>query len=158
MTFFEILKSVANQGLPLFLGAVGGGIVSGWVTWRMLRGDTARKLLAEALTIQSEKEAWILEGTNYEMLKLSELKNLQTMKTDSGPWLRQVEIRAALDEARWTAVSKPYYDFIEGRRVWIVRNHVNVPRSHNGALDGGWHPALLSSRALEKYADENSLA
>lgn len=143
------VNEIAHNALALLFGAIGGGLISALISWRMLRADTARQLLAEALAIQSEKEAWILEGEEYSKKKLTDNKNLSTIETSSGIWLRQVEVRAVLDEAQWTPLSDQEYGFIEGRRAWIVRNLVSGPPAHTGLVGGGWHPALASSRALE---------
>jgi hypothetical protein len=145
-----VWQTIALQASALLLGAVGGGIISALVAWRMLRAETAQNLLRDALTIQAEMEAWILEGPGYENERLSQSKGLPMEPTDEGRWLRQVEVRAVLDEASWNAPEDQAYGFIVGRRVWIVRDTiVGRPVSH-GEVFGGWHPALLSSRALEE--------
>jgi hypothetical protein len=149
MSYQSILQFLASQGVPLMLGAVGGGIISGLVTWRMLRANTLRQLVADALAIQAEKEAWILEGPSYGNMALSRQKGLSTVPSNTGLWLRRVEVRAVLDEAQWTPLLDQEYDFISGRRAWIVRDSVTGPPAYIGALGRGWHPALASSRALE---------
>ncbi len=138
---------VAN-GSALLLGAVGGGIVSALVSWRVLCSKTARGLLSDALRIQGEKEAWILEG-GQNGTRLSEHPGLPTVLAP-GLWLRPVEVRAVLDEARWSAPDDPFYGFIDGRRVWIVRDIVEGQIVYAGLLRSGWHPALLSSKGLEE--------
>lgn len=149
MSVLSIWEVFASQGSALLLGAVGGGVISGLVTWRMLRADTARRLLAEALAIQAEMEAWILEGPNYGDVSLSAHKGLSTTPSTTDLWLRPVELRAVLDEAKWTPLPDQEYGFISGRRAWIVRDLVTGPPAYIGALGRGWHPALASSRALE---------
>lgn len=143
-------QTIALQASALLLGAVGGGIISGLVTWRMLRAETARELLRDALVLQAEMEAWILEGPGYENKRLSQHKGLPVDPIDKGLWLRQVEVRAVLDEASWNAPEDHAYGFIVGRRVWIVRDTIAGRSVSRGEVFGGWHPALLSSRALEE--------
>ena len=145
----SIWQIIVSQGSALVLGAVGGGLFSALVTWRMLRSETARRLLADALAIQAEMEAWVLEGPGYGEKKLSENGELSTTATPAGLWLRPVEVRAVLDEAMWNSPADQCYDFIGGRRTWIIRDAVTGSRAYSGALREGWHPALLSSRALE---------
>lgn len=145
----SIWEFIANQGSALLFGAVGGGAISGYVAWRMLRADTLRQLLAEALLIQAEMEAWILEGPNYGEMSLSVHKRLSTIPSTTGLWLRPVELRAVLDEATWTPLPDQEYGFISGRRTWIVRNLITGATINAGTRAHGWHPALASSRALE---------
>jgi hypothetical protein len=140
-----------ENALALVSGAIGGGLLSALVTWRMLRENTARELLSEALAIQACMEAWILEGPNYSRLKLSENKGLPTEPEDNSLWLRKVEVRFVLDDSKWNSPKAQYYGLIEGRRTWIVRNEVlDYPPTHTGARPGDYHPALLSSRAFEE--------
>jgi len=115
----------------------------------MLRSETARRLLAEALAIQAEEEAWTLEGRGYGEKKLSENRGLPTTATPGWLWLRRVEVRAVLDEAMWNSPANQFYDFIGGRRTWIIRDAVTGSQAYSGALCEGWHPALRRSRALE---------
>jgi hypothetical protein len=143
-----IWQTITSQASALLLGAVGGGAISGWVTWRMLRSGAAQELLRDALAIQAELEAWILEGPDYDQQRLSDHKNLPTDQVSTGLWLRQVEVRVVLDEAYWNSPSEQEYGFIAGKRAWIVRDRI-TGQAHPGLLTQGWHPALLSSRALE---------
>lgn len=149
MDLLSSWQVIAIQSGALLLGAVGGGLISGLVTWRMLRSETARQLLADALAIQAEMEAWILDGPDYMKRKLSDHKSLPTAPSSADLWLRPVEVRAVLDEASWNSPTDPCYAFVSGRRAWIVRDSVTGSPVYPGALGGGWHPALLSSRALE---------
>ncbi len=142
-------QEIALQASALLLGAVGGGVVSAWVTWRMLRSNTAQDLLRDALAIQAEAEAWILEGPDYENKRLSQCKDLPTESSGQGLWLRQVEVRTVLDEASWNAPDCQNYGIITGRRAWIVRDTITGRQVYHGGVSEGWHPALLSSRALE---------
>ncbi len=144
------LQTIANSALAVMLGAIGGGLFSAYVGWRLFRENTARELLSEALAIQASMEAWILDGPDYKSLKLSENRNLLTEPLGNKNWLRKVEIRAVLDECRWNAPSEQYYGFIEGRRSWIVRDKIEDMPSHTGVGPGDYHPALISSRAFEE--------
>jgi hypothetical protein len=100
------------------------------------------------IAIQAELEAWVLEGPDYDQQRLSDHKNLPTDQVSTGLWLRQVEVRAVLDEAYWNSPSEQEYGFIAGKRAWIVRDRI-TGQAHPGLLMQGWHSALLSSRALE---------
>jgi hypothetical protein len=149
MNFETIFQAALNNTLSLVFGAIGGGLLSGYITWRMLRENTARELLSEALAVQALKEAWILEGRDYQHLTLSD--NREPM--GEGVWLRHVEVRAVLDDATWNSPQDQCYGFIDGRRAWIVRNQLvdePVTNSQGGPLYD--HPALLSSRAFEELA------
>jgi hypothetical protein len=133
-----VWQTIALQASALLLGAVGGGIISRLVTWRMLRAETARELLRDALALQAEMEAWILEGPGYENERLSQHKGLPIEPTDKGLWLRQVEVRAVLDKASWNAPEDQAYGFIVGRRVWIVRDTIaGRPISRGGVFEVG---------------------
>lgn len=150
MTELSIWQLIVSQVSALILGAVGGGCASAIVTWRMLRASTARQLVADTLAIQAEKEAWIVEGPNYSSSTLSVQHPSADSGNKAGLRLRRVELRAALDEAVWNAPEDQFYDVMLGRRTWIVRDKVTGQTAYSGALRGGWHPAIASSRALEE--------
>ncbi len=156
------LAWIASQALPLLLGAVGGGVLSALVTWRMLRADTARRLLANALTIQGEMEGWILEGPGCERKKMSEQPDLGVEHAAGALWLRPVEVRAVLDQAKWNSPKQQLYGFISGRRSWIVRDVVTAPEvAYSGPSAESCRPALLSSRGMEElcgWAEQVALA
>jgi len=158
-------SGIANQGAALLFGAVGGGLVSGaivaWTWWLDRRSGLLREFLREGLALHALKEAWILDGTGSHPLKLADQANLPRRADSGGPWLRQVEIRSVLDQPLWNppnaqdAPNAPaaFYDFIDGRRVWIVRNEV-LPLSSYGGPDidpkQPTYPALLSSQAIHE--------
>jgi hypothetical protein len=129
-------------------------VISAAVSWSIsrlvLRENTARELLSEALAVQALEEAWIVEG--YDGADLS-IKVSDNPKLEEGPgkgklWLRRVEVRAVLDEAEWNSPSEEPYGFVGTRRAWIVRNEVR------GQLRPGptkkHYPALISSRGKEE--------
>jgi hypothetical protein len=62
----------------------------------------------------------------------------------------QVEVRAVLDEPVWHAPPDPFYDFIDGRRTWVVRASNTEQTASYGMLARGRPilPALLSSQAM----------
>ncbi len=106
------------------------------------------------MEIQSLKEAWILEGEEYHRQRLSDHKGLSTEDLKSGElWLRQVEVRAVLDQEKWNAPKDRDYGFISGRRTWIIRDAVeggelSYPPIITGKLSP--HPALISSKGIEE--------
>jgi hypothetical protein len=147
------LSSIAGQSVPLLLGAVGGGLVSAVVLWFEKREKNAQELLAQAMEIQSLKEAWILEGKEYHRQRLSDHRELATEDPeDGGLWLRQVEVRTVLDQPRWNAEIGSYYGFISGRRAWIIRDVLEkglaYPEMQSGKIS--YHPALISSKGMEE--------
>lgn len=150
---------IAGQSLAILLGAVGGGLLgslSVLFTWSYdSRARTARDLLLDGLAIHAMKEAWILDGPGYENLRLSEHSSLGEAASVSGPWLRCVEVRSVLDQARWNAPKNQLYGFLEsGRRAWVVRDQVvDGALSYPRIMDGSYlnpHPALLSSRGCHE--------
>lgn len=129
------------------------GLAGVLLVWKGMCESTARDLLVQALAIQALKEAWLLENptTPTGPLSLPHHLNLAETPSETGPWLRRVEVRAALDEAQWNAPKNPFYDFKDGRRTWIVRDVVlNAPDVYRGQLAGGQRPALVSSMGLEE--------
>ena len=114
------------------LGAVIGAITAGTVTAGIFfytspsarQENTARELLAEVVAFVSLKEGWLLQGEGSRTAKLSDKPGLLEAERGSGLWLLPVEIRVVLDEARWNSPSNPNYSYIQGRRVWIIRNEI----------------------------------
>jgi len=152
------LQSVANLSLAVLLGGVAGGVVSALVVgatwWIDSRARTLRELLLQGLQVHALREAWILEGDGFSKAELALNLNLQIQPKMTGFWLRQVEVRAVLDEAAWNSPKEHCYDFVEGRRAWIVRNTVQADQRSYGAHDDSTgvqaHPALLSSQAMHE--------
>ena len=153
-TFLTSISAV----VVTLLAAAGGGVFGAVVAARAQREVTARGLLADALLVQAKKEAWVLDGHGYETQSLSRHKpdELPLIPAPGGLWLRSVEVRAVLDGAPWCSPDKPKhcFGFIEGRRAWIVRDHLdpNLPDSYEDASPGGAHPAILSSQGFEELA------
>jgi hypothetical protein len=148
---------MAEQGILTalvgFLGVLVGAFLSVY-TWRKsARANNARELLSDALLIQAEKEAWILDGAGYQKEKLSKNKGLPTEPQDNGLWLRNVEVRFVLDDLEWKSPQQQRYHVIEGRRTWIVRDTVcGLRPAYVGASPGDCYPALLSSKAFEELS------
>lgn len=152
-------QNIADSSLAVLLGAVGGGVIGAIIMlitwWHDARERIVRQLLSEGLAIHASKEAWILEGENYKESKLSEHKNLPTDSKSSGLWLRKVEVRAALDQAKWNAPENQFYGFLDATRTWIVRDKIDEGEalSYPKVLSGPYlepHAALLSSRAMHE--------
>ncbi len=136
-----------------------GAIVAGTITAGMLlytstsarQETTARELLSEVIALVSLKEGWLLQGEGSRTAKLSDKPGLPEAESGSGLWLLPVEIRVILDEAQWNSPSDQSYGFIEGRRVWIIRNEIlpDVPLSYSGFKQEHF-PALISSAGLQE--------
>jgi len=151
----EIFSTIGLGGLILLLGAIGGGLFSAWVTWRMLKENAARELLSESMEIQGMLEAYILDGPNYVNERFSENPQLTSdpKSNPKGLFLRKVEVRAVLDDAEWNLPENgiSYYELPESRRTWIVRDRVmKPPLGSLGARTGDYHPALLTSKSFEE--------
>jgi hypothetical protein len=141
------------------LGAVIGAIAASTITAGMLlytstsarQETTARELLSEVIALVSLKEGWLLQGVGSQTVKLSDKPGLPEAERGSGLWLLSVEIRAILDEAQWNSPSDPSYGFIQGRRVWIIRNEVlpDAPLSYLGFTQEHF-PALISSAGMQE--------
>src|SRR5664279_5182640 len=125
------------------IGAVIGAILGGMITAGTLlytstkaqQGNTARELLSEVIALESLKEGWLLQGQDSRTTKLSDKPSLPETPSGSGLWLLPVEIRAILDEAQWNSPSSNQsYGFMQGRRVWIIRNEIvaDAPLSYRG--------------------------
>ena len=135
--------------ISIILGGIGGAFVSAFITWRMLREDTARKLISDSLKIQALEEAWILDGQNYQKLSFSKNPNL-TENTADKNFIRKVELRFILDEAKWNSPKDTYYGLIGTRRAWIVRDNIEKDRAYGSGKPSDYHPAIISSRAKEE--------
>ena len=90
-------------------------------------------------------------GRIFENTKLSDNPGLLEAQTGSGHRLLPVEIRAILDEAQWNSPSDPSYGFIQGRKVWIIRNEIlpDAPLSYSGVTQEHF-PALISSAGRQE--------
>ena len=136
--------------LAFLIGAVIAGVITAGVFLytgtRALQANTARELLSEVVAIVSLQEGWLLQGEGSQTAKLSDNPGLPEKQSGSGLWLLPVEIRAILDEAQWNAPSDPGYGFVQGRKVWILRNQIlpDAPLSYSG-LNQEHFPALISS-------------
>jgi hypothetical protein len=145
--------ALVGQGAAILVGGITGGlasaVVGGATWWHTLREQTARQLLSDALAIQSEHEAWILEGAEAGA-RLTDATTLTVGEpSEDGLWLRSVEVRSMLDGHKWNCPKNPFFGFVEGRRAWIVRDVV-VDLSGTGESKVDPRPGLLSSRAMEE--------
>jgi hypothetical protein len=129
-------------------------LISAAVSWLIsrlvLRENTARELLSEALAIQALEEAWIVEGYDEadRSIKVNDNPKLEEERGSGKLWLRRVEVRAVLDEAEWNSPSEEPYGFVGTRRAWIVRNEIRgQPRLGPTKKH---YPALISSRGKEE--------
>jgi len=140
-------------------GAVIGALLGGTITAGTLlytstkaqQGNTARELLSEVIALVSLKEGWLLQGEGSRTAKLSDKPGLSETQSDTGPWLLPVEIRAILDEAQWNAPSNQNYGFMQGRRVWIIRDQVlpEAALSYSGVTQEHF-PALISFAGMQE--------
>jgi hypothetical protein len=137
--------------ISIILGGIGGAFFSALITWRMLREDTVRKLISNSLKIQALEEAWILDGQNYQKLSFSKNPHL-TENTADKNFIRKVELRFILDEAKWNSPKDTYYGLIGTRRVWIVRDTIEKDLAYVGGKPLDYHPAIISSRAEEELS------
>ncbi len=141
-------------GWRVILGFLIGAVIASAVTagvflytgTKVLQANTARELLAEVVAIDSLQEGWLLQGEGSQTAKLSDHPGLPGTQSGSGLWLMPVEIRSILDEAQWNPPTEASYGFINGRRVWIIRNQIlpNAPLSYSGVKEEHF-PALISS-------------
>lgn len=151
------LESISANAVILLIGAVTGGflgaLVTGLVWWFDRKTKTIQTLLKEGLTIHALREAWILEGPNFETTTISKFRGLISQQEAlNGLWLRQVEVRAVFDESRWSSPNDQQFGFLSGRRAWIVRDSILEQSPSYPTWTGGvqTHQALLSSQAMEE--------
>jgi len=129
-----VIASVTTAGMFLYTGA------------KVLQANTARELLAEIVAIDTLQEGWLLQGDGSQTAKLSDHPGLPETQSGAGLWLMPVEIRSIQDEAQWNPPPDSSYGFINGRRVWIIRNQIlpDAPLSYSG-VEQEHFPALISS-------------
>ena len=141
--------------LGALIGALTGSIITAGVFFytstKALQENTARELLSEVVALVSLQEGWLLQGEGNQTAKLSDNPGLPDTKAGSGLWLLPVELRAILDEARWNAPAQPSYGFLQGRKVWIIRDESlpNAPLSYSGVAQEHF-PALISSAGRQE--------
>lgn len=141
--------------LAVLIGAIVGGIITASVFLytgaKVLQASTARELLSEVVAIVSLQEGWLLQGEASQTAKLSDNPGLPETQTTSGLWLLPVEIRAVLDEAQWNAPADASYGYIQGRKVWIIRNQIlpGAPLSYSG-VNQEHFPALISAAGRQE--------
>jgi len=133
---------------------IGGAIAAGlflYASTRVREENTARELLSEVVALMALQEGWLLQGEGSQTAKLSDHLGLPETQSGSGLWLLPVEIRAVLDEAQWNPPSDPSYGFIQGRRIWIIRNQIlpDAPLSYLG-INQKHFPALISSAGRQE--------
>ncbi len=137
------------------IGAILGSIITAgtllYTSTKARQENTARELLSEVIALVSLKEGWLLQGEGSQTAKLSDNPGLLETESGSGLWLLPVEIRAILDEAQWNSPSDQSYGFMQGRRVWIVRNEImpDAPLSYSG-LTQKHFPALISTAGMQE--------
>ena len=140
--------------IGVVIGAVvGGAITAGALLYssaKAQQGNTARELLSEVTALVSLKEGWLLQGPGSRTAKLSDKPGLSETPSDSRLWLLSVEIRAILDEAQWTSTIQSY-GFMQGRRVWIIRDQIlpDAPLSYAGIAQEHF-PALISYAGMQE--------
>ena len=122
-----------------------------FVSTEVRQEATARQLLSEVVALVSLQEGWLLQGEGSRTAKLSDNPGLLEAQTGSGLRLLPVEIRAILDEAQWNSPSDSSYGYIQGRRVWIIRNEIlrDAPLSYSGVPQEHF-PALISSAGRQE--------
>jgi hypothetical protein len=141
--------------LSVVIGAILGGLITAgtllYTSTRAEQGNTARELLSEVTALVSLKEGWLLQGEGSQTAKLSDKPGLPETQSGSGLWLLPVELRAILDEAQWNSPSNQSYGFMQGRRVWIIRNQIlpDAPLSYSG-LSQEHFPALISTAGMQE--------
>lgn len=141
--------------LSTVIGAILGGIITAgallYSSTKAQQGNTARELLSEVIALVSLKEGWLLQGDGSRTARLSDKPGLSETPTDSELWLLPVEIRVVLDEAQWNSPSNQSYGFMQGRRVWIIRDQIlpDTPLSYSGIAQDHF-PALISFAGIQE--------
>jgi hypothetical protein len=151
-----MIKAIAEQSPAVLLGGITGGLagaVAVFFTWLSdARSRTLREFLLQGLEVHKLREAYVLAGDNFANVALEDNRN-RKVESSNALHLRQVEVRAVLDQPVWNSAAQPCFGFVEGRRAWIVRNKV-LPGELSYDDDAGYpqpvHPALLSSQAMEE--------
>lgn len=139
----------------IVVGAILGSLITAgilvYTSTKARQETTARELLSEVIVLVSLKEGWMLQGEGAQTAKLSDHPRLTETESKSGLWLLPVELRAILDEAQWNAPPDQNYGFMQGRRVWIVRNEIKpgAPLSYTG-LSQDHFPALISIAGMQE--------
>jgi len=137
------------------IGAILGSVITAgavlYISSKARQETTARELLSEVTALVSLKEGWMLQGEGSQTAKLSDNPGLLETQSGSGLWLLPVELRAILDEAQWNSPADQNYGFMQGRRVWIVRNQIvpDAPLSYSG-LTQTHFPALISIAGMQE--------
>ena len=143
--------------LVALIGAIIGGTMTAGVllfTSMQARQEmAARQLLSEVVALVSLQEGWLLQGDGSRSSNLSDNPGLVEARNDAGLWLLPVEIRAVLDEAQWNSPSDPSYGFLQGRKVWIIRDEIlpDAPLSYSGVAQEHF-PALISSAGRQELS------
>jgi len=141
--------------LAALTGAIAGSLITAGVFLytgaKVLQERTARELLSEVVALVSLQEGWLLQGEGSRTARLSDHPGLPEAQSGSGLWLLPVELRAILDEAQWNSPSDQSYGFIQGRRVWIIRNETSrdAPLSYSGVTQEHF-PALVSAAGRQE--------
>jgi hypothetical protein len=143
--------------LVALIGALTGGAITAgallFASTQARQETTARQLLSEVVALVSLQEGWLLQGDASRTAKLSDNPGL--LEAQTGPQLRllPVEIRAILDEAPWNSPADPSYGFIQGRKVWIIRNEIlpDAPLSYSGVIQDHF-PALISFAGMQELS------
>jgi hypothetical protein len=139
------------------VGAIAGSLITSGVflytSTKARQENTARELLSEVVALVSLQEGWLLQGEGSRTAKLSDNPGLPETQSGAGLWLLPVEIRSILDEAQWNSPSNPSYGFIQGRRVWIIRDQIlhDAPLSYSGVAQEHF-PALISSAGRQELS------
>jgi hypothetical protein len=152
-----VLQRTAEFSVAVLLGGVAGGFLGSLIflfTWGTdRRATTLREFLRHGLEVCKLREAYLLSGDQASSVVLADHPDLPTKPSKERPsdlWLRQVEVRAVLDQPAWNTPSQPLYGFLDGRRAWIVRNEARSELSYGESLGLPIQPALLSSQAIEE--------
>src|SRR5665647_700603 len=141
--------------LAALIGVVAGSAMTAggllYTGAKVRQERSARELLSEVVALVSLQEGWLLQGEGSRTARLSDHPGLADVQSSSGLWLLPVELRAILDEAQWNSPSEPSYGFLQGRRVWIIRNETlpNAPLSYSGVTQEHF-PALISSAGRQE--------
>ena len=126
------MSAVANSGIALLCGGISGGVAGACALLLDSRMRCLRELAIQSNEVLSSHEAWVLEGEGSSDSKLSDHLVVKPCETSTGLWLRQVELRFVLDSPVWNGSSSleeqhgNYFGVINGRRAWIIRDHLDI--------------------------------